>query len=77
MKLPEHPPRFETIGLGAEAVEVSLTYDEVLEWLRINSLPATEDGAAQFTTVWYLHYREQGYRDEYMEIQMRDAFDAN
>lgn len=79
MKFPDHPPRFEKMGKTNEgdAAEVSLTYDETMEYLRMNGLPETDDGLARFYVEWYSHFRKQGYRDEYAEHQFRFAWDSN
>lgn len=78
MKIPDHPPKFSPEGFSHHhGIETTLTYDEMLEWLRKNDLPETEESAAEFTTAWYLKFRETGYRDAYMEEQILNANDVN
>lgn len=78
MLLPNHTPKLEKLGIGFEsdAVETTLTYEEVLEWLTKNNLPHTEESAGEFLVAWYLKYRDTSPND-YMEHKIENAFDNN
>jgi hypothetical protein len=78
--IPGHPPIFQKLGYGmdSDAIETSLSYEELLDYLNLNEILPEENEIAKFFTEWYLYYREKyDYRDDYMEYKILTCFSMN
>lgn len=72
MIFPEHPPKFKPKdGPNSDAIETTLSEEELSDYLNKNELPEDEDTRYDYIFSWYKHFRDQGYRDEYVEYQIR------